>query len=113
MRFIDYSDNTEEDSRQGTIQICVNNAWGSVCNDDFFDNTDAAVFCEQLAGFIQDGIDIFYFCEEFYSFFHSQVQGNIQLQLQPPALVPFSLVPYTALRQTIHCFTTVNTIHLV
>ena len=52
----DFSDNSEEDSRQGTIQICVNNAWGSVCSDHFFDNTDASVFCGQLSGFKANGL---------------------------------------------------------
>ena len=57
VRLTDFSDNTEEDSRQGTIQICINNAWGSVCNDDFFDSTDAAVLCKQLPGFNTNGIN--------------------------------------------------------
>ena len=57
VRFRDFSDNSEEDSRQGTIQICVNKAWGSVCDDHFFDNTDAAVFCGQLDGFKPIGRD--------------------------------------------------------
>ena len=56
MRLTDFSDNSEEDSRQGTIQICVNNAWGSVCSDNFFDNTDAKVFCGQLPGFKATGM---------------------------------------------------------
>ena len=55
VRLTDFTDNSEEDSRQGTIQICVNNAWGSVCSDHFFDNTDAAVFCGQLPGFKANG----------------------------------------------------------
>ncbi|CAI8040121.1 Fibrillin-1, partial [Geodia barretti] len=55
VRFVDFTDNPEEDSRQGTIQICINNAWGSVCNDHFFDSTDAEVFCDQLVGFSTDG----------------------------------------------------------
>ena len=55
VRFTDFTDNPEEDSRQGTIQICINKAWGSVCSDNFFDNTDAAVFCQQLPGFLPDG----------------------------------------------------------
>ena len=60
VRLTDFSDNSEEDSRQGTIQICVNNAWGSVCSDHFFDNTDAAVFCGQLPGFKANGIDEYF-----------------------------------------------------
>ena len=55
VRLTDFMDNPNEDSRQGTAQICVNNAWGSVCRDDYFDNTDAAVFCSQLQGFVPDG----------------------------------------------------------
>ena len=51
----DYSDNSTETSRQGTIQICVNNAWGTVCSDNLFDTTDAGVFCDQLEGFTSDG----------------------------------------------------------
>ena len=58
VRFVDLTDIPEEDSRQGTIQICINNAWGSVCNDHFFDSTDAEVFCDQLVGFSADGIEI-------------------------------------------------------
>ena len=56
VRLTDIFDNLEEDSRQGTIQICVNNAWGSVCSDHFFDNTDATVFCGQIPGFKTSGI---------------------------------------------------------
>ena len=58
VRFVDFTDNPEEDSRQGTIQICINNAWGSVCSDALFDNTDVAVFCGQLGGFTSEGIVI-------------------------------------------------------
>ena len=56
VRLADFTNSSEEDSRQGTVQICINNAWGSVCSDDFFDNTDAAVFCGQLSGFTSEGI---------------------------------------------------------
>lgn len=55
VQFANFSDNPNEDSRQGTIQICVNNAWGFVCGDDFFDSTDASVFCGQLTGFTGTG----------------------------------------------------------
>ena len=58
VRLADISNNLEEQSRQGTAQICVNNAWGSICSDNFFDNTDAAVFCGQLEGFKAAGMPI-------------------------------------------------------
>ena len=55
VRFINYTDIAEEGSRQGTLQICINNAWGTVCSDEHFGTTDAEVFCEQLEGFNKTG----------------------------------------------------------
>ena len=31
----------------GIVEICVNNTWGTVCNDGF-DNNDLRVVCRQL-----------------------------------------------------------------
>ena len=45
-----YIDNNSTYTREGRIEICVNNAWGTVC-DEFFDNNDATVACTQLSGF--------------------------------------------------------------
>ena len=66
VRFVDYSDNDTERWRQGTLEICINNAWGTVCSDNFFDSTDAQVFCEQLEGFNASGKQIVHFkCHQY------------------------------------------------
>lgn len=36
----------------GRLEICFNNAWGTVCNN-FFRLTDAQVACNQLIGLIE------------------------------------------------------------
>ena len=55
VRLANFTDNPDEATREGTMQICINNAWGTVCSDDLFDTTDAEVFCEQLEGFQRGG----------------------------------------------------------
>ena len=48
------SDDTQAGMREGRVEICINNAWGTICNT-LFDRDDAEVVCEQLAGFKRDG----------------------------------------------------------
>ena len=43
-----------ESRLSGRVEICLNDAWGTVC-DDLFDNNAAAVACAQLTGFSQQG----------------------------------------------------------
>ena len=39
---------------EGRLEICINNAWGAVC-DRQFDDVDAQVACLQLGGFTTSG----------------------------------------------------------
>ncbi len=40
------------------MELCVNNAWGTVCEDDIFGPLDAGVICYQMGGFFRDMADV-------------------------------------------------------
>ena len=54
VRLANFTDDPERATREGRLEVCINSAWGAVC-DDLFDATDAEVFCEQLDGFQAEG----------------------------------------------------------
>ena len=54
LRLVGSSDDIQAGTREGRVQICINDAWGRVC-DSLFGREDAAVVCEQLEGFQRDG----------------------------------------------------------
>ena len=70
-------DNVQMGTREGRVEICINNAWGTVC-DTLFGREDAGVVCEQLEGFERDGwclINLFV-----YSIMISSVLHLMQVQ---------------------------------
>ena len=54
LRLVGGSDNVQTGTREGRVEICINNAWGTICNN-LFRKQDAGVVCEQLEGFQRDG----------------------------------------------------------
>ncbi len=54
LRLEDGSSDIENGTREGRLEICINNAWGTVCNT-FFNIPDAEVACHQLIGFDREG----------------------------------------------------------
>ena len=39
---------------EGRLELCINNAWGTIC-DELFDTNDAEVACSRLKGFSSQG----------------------------------------------------------
>ena len=42
------------DASEGRVEVCINNAWGSICSQ-LFDDIDAGVVCQELGGFYREG----------------------------------------------------------
>ena len=45
------------DTNEGRLEICFNNAWGTICGD-LLNQTEAAVACNQL-GFSTEGVVLY------------------------------------------------------
>ena len=51
VRLADSTDDNNLNTTSGRLEICINNAWGAVCNDDLFGVADAQVACQQAGGY--------------------------------------------------------------
>ena len=49
--------NEQSLTMDGRLEICFNNAWGTVCNNSFR-LVDAEVACNQLVGFAREGTEM-------------------------------------------------------
>ena len=51
VRLADSTTDLVDMTRRGTLQICINNAWGAVCDDNLFGSPDAEVACQEAGGY--------------------------------------------------------------
>ncbi len=59
LRLAQPTDDETTQSRHGRAEICINNAWGTVCDSsNTFGPNDALVACEQLTGFQRAGASV-------------------------------------------------------
>ena len=54
IRLGDSIDDYSEWTRRGRVELCINNAWGTVCGTSF-SIPDAQATCNQLVGFQREG----------------------------------------------------------
>ena len=47
-------ENIEDGTLEGRVEVCINNAWGTVCNR-FFGQEDAETVCASVGGFYSTG----------------------------------------------------------
>jgi len=59
VRLADSTVNTEMATREGRLEVCINNAWGSACSDQRFGVSEARVACQEAGGYTrEDGEEI-------------------------------------------------------
>ncbi len=52
------TDDEQAGTREGRVELCINNAWGTVCGDNIFGPLDAGVVCHQMGGFYREGAEV-------------------------------------------------------
>ena len=57
VRLADSAEDRVQNTMRGTLQICINNAWGAVCSD-LFDVRDARVACQQAGGYGREVVGV-------------------------------------------------------
>ena len=56
VRLSEYTEDLSQNTSTGTLEICINNAWGAVCKDEVFGLDDARVACQQAGGYERETV---------------------------------------------------------
>ena len=54
VRLANFTDDPERATREGRLEVCINSAWGAVCDDLHLGPPEAAVACRQM-NFSEEG----------------------------------------------------------
>ena len=57
VRLAESSIDEDDQTIEGRVEVCVNNAWGTVCNHRF-SQEDAGTFCVQYGGYLREGVSV-------------------------------------------------------